>query len=96
MNSRDKTSIHYDHALDLREKGMEVEDGWWIVYTSGLKYHIRHEHKEKKWLFLAIRGVRASNSGDRWKVWRCELCQAQVPDALLGMLRMARCSEKEL
>ncbi|KKK62519.1 hypothetical protein LCGC14_3003550, partial [marine sediment metagenome] len=31
MNSRDKTSIHYDHALDLREKGMEVEDGWWIV-----------------------------------------------------------------
>ena len=88
MNSRN------DFSINLKDKGMEVEDGWWIVWHSALKYHIRHEHKEEKWLFIALRGVRASNSGDGWKVWRCELCQAQVPDALLGMLRMARCSEE--
>ena len=81
---------HRDFTLNLKERGMEVEDGWWIVYHAALKYHIRHEHKKEKWLFIALRGVKASNSGDSWKVWRCELCQAQVPDALLGMLRMAR------
>lgn len=86
--------LRRDYAYDPYTSGMEVEDRWWIVWHSALKYHIRHEHKKEKWLFLAISGIRATNSGDRWKVLRCELCQTQVPDALLGMLRMARCSEE--
>ena len=99
-----------DFALNLREKGMKVEGEWWIVWTSGLRYHIRHKHKHKheheKWLFIALQGVKVgSNSGyggvrdnnhyEGWKIWRCEMCQTQVPDALLGMLSMARWEEEE-
>ncbi len=88
-----------DFAYSLKDKGMEVEDGWWIVWHSALKYHIRHEHKEEKWLFVALhvvalRGIRGNGDGIEWKVWRCEKCQAQVPDAALGMLSMARREEE--
>lgn len=83
-----------DFALNLRKKGLEVEDKWWIVHTSALKYHIRHEHDDEKWLFIALGGVQAINTDEGRLLWRCEWCQAQVPDALLGMLRMARCSEE--
>ncbi len=83
-----------DFAYNLKDKGMEVEYGWWIVWHSALKYHIRHEHKEEKWLFLALRGNRSNGDGIEWKVWRCGKCQAQVPDAALGMLLMARWEEE--
>lgn len=84
----------YDFAFDLKEKGMEVEKDWWIVYTSGLKYHIRHQHDDEKWMFLALRGITAFRTEEGRKLWMCEWCQARVPDAALGMLSMARWEEE--